>query len=486
MSTKRISLIEVLLWLIVLLLVLLVLSPIAMGFKIQSEYPTLVSNISKTLQADVKIVNFNRGLFGSNAVLEFRVPEEDVTVQFKENIIHGPIYLGLINQSKSPFVAAVVQGEMMPISGLENYMQQIFAGKKAFVYQNVINYSGDVFTEEYVPAINATLELDTGPVQITSSGISGNWFFSSSSQTLSGEFTMPGISVGAEGASLVANNLNMSFSANKGQSGLLLGDSNLSLKKLDIQSKEDQFTLHDFRVRTVNSEVGQLINSFAQIDAREIYASNERFGPVTFNLSINGLNAASLKQMQDMQDEIQMKTDQGVPPEQINAMVAGQMIGLVPDLIKQMDMKIDPFKIESELGKLETTLDFSVEGLDQNAPADPMFMMSAVNLDINLGVDEPLMRQFVEWYLTANEEKVEAMGDEKTRQAEASVPMDQKVTENLQGLVDENWLTYNEGVYSSSISLHQGQMMLNDKAVDPMRQLMSQMAPPGGAGMATQ
>jgi hypothetical protein len=125
---------------------------------------------------------------------------------------------------------------------------------------------------------------------------------------------------------------------------------------------------------------------------------------------------------------------------------------------------------------------FSVEGLDQNMPANPLFMLSAINLDVNFNVDEALMKQIVQWYLVANEDKIQTVGDKQVQRAEASIPMEQKVGENLRGLVDENWLIFNEGVYSSHISMSQGQMLLNDRQVDPLSQLMPQMAPPSGAG----
>ena len=481
MSTKKFSLLEIFIWFFILILLLLVISPFALGFKIKTDYNALVNNLSSIMQADVQIVSYNKGFFTSEALLEMRFPNAPFSMQFKENIIHGPVYLGLLNQGKLPFVAAVVQGEMLPVAGFEAETQQIFSGSSPLVYQMLIDYNGNVESDAYMPAINTSMQLDNGSLLINSSAMIMKTYYHMSSQSVSGDVSLPAFSVSDQTGTFTVDDVAMSFSANMGQNGLLMGDSNLSMRKLDMQSGADQFAIHDFRIRTVNSEVGELINSHAEMNAREIYASNEKFGPAVFNLSLNGLNANSLKQIQQMQQEIETKTAQGIPPEQINAMVAGQMITLVPDLIKQASLKIQPFRLQSDLGTLETTVDFSVEGIDQNAPADPMYMLSAINLDVNLSIDEKLMRQIVEWYLVSNEQRVAAMGDETARKAEANVSMEQKVSENLQGLIGESWLVYNDGVYTSRIGLHQGQMQLNDKQVDPMQQIMSQMAPPGDA-----
>jgi uncharacterized protein YdgA (DUF945 family) len=386
-----------------------------------------------------------------------------------------------LNQGKSPLVAAVIKGELVSEANFQAEVNKMFKGQSPLVYQSIVDYSGNVESDGYIPPVDTVIEQDTGPINIQSSGVVLNTHVNAAEQKISGDSVMPSFNLTTDQSSVTFQNLNLNFSANMGQNGLIMGDSNLALSKLDVESEQEQFAIHDLRVRTVNSEVGNLVNSNMQLNVREIYASNERFGPARLNMSVNGLNAASLREIQDMQKQAEEKIQQGVPQEQVNAMVAGQMIALVPDLIKQADIKIDPFKLESELGTMETTMTFSVEGLDQNAPADPMFMMSALNLDVNFDVDEALMRQLIQWYLSANADKIELAGDQQARRAEAEIPMEQKVSENLRGLMDENWLVFTDGVYSSHISLHQGQMQLNDRQVDPLQQFMSQMPQAGAA-----
>jgi uncharacterized protein YdgA (DUF945 family) len=445
----------------------------------------MISRFSEMMQADIRVASYDRGFFSSDVVLELKLANPSTVIQFSENIIHGPVYLGLLNQGKSPLVAAVIKGKLVPNAEYRAMLNKVFAGQSPLVYQEIVDYTGNVVVDVYVPAVDTVIEQDTGPLAIQSSGMVFKSVYSMAQQTMSGEGGMAEFVFNSEQSSVSVENLKMNFSGRMGINDLLMGDSNLSLARLDVQSANEQFAMHDLRVSSVTSEVGQLINSLVQVNVREIYASNERFGPATFNIAVNGLNAGGLKKLQAMQKDIEARLEQGVPPEQINAMVAGEMIALVPDLIKQADMKIDPFKLDSELGSLQSTLNFSVEGLDQNAPADPMFMMSALNLDLTLDVDAPLMRQLIIWYLDANADQVKLAGDATARKAEKNIPLEQKVNENLQGMIDENWLTINDGVYSSHISLHQGQMQLNGKLVDPLQQFMSQMPAPGGADVAT-
>lgn len=477
MSTKRISVGEVLIWLVVIALVVLIASPFALGFKIQNDYSNIVRNMAALIQADAQIKQYDRGVFTSSVVLESTGSSLPFPLKFKETIVHGPVYLGLLSQGKSPFVAAVVKGEMLPVAGYEAIYQKMFAGQSAVVYQHIIQLSGDFDIEEYVRPVNSVIELEDGTqLEIQSSGFTFNGHFSSSANKLTGESNLPVIKVVSDDVSFDARNIGISLSGGIGKNDLYIGDSVVSFGKFTIDSSNQQFAMHNFTVRSMTSEKGALIDSQVQMNIQEIFASNERFGPAALNISVNGMNATALKKIQSAQAQMQEKIQQGIPEDQVNAMLAGEMIALVPELLMQTQIKIDPLQIESELGKLESSMKFSVENLDQNAPADPLFLFTAMNLDFTMNIDEPLMRQIVEWQLQVNANQVQAAGNEKARKIEANVSMEQKVKENLQGLLDENWLTYSNGVYSSVISLHQGQMMLNNKQVDPLAQIMSQMS----------
>ena len=329
-----------------------------------------------------------------------------------------------------------------------------------------------------MPSVSTVIEQDTGPLIVQSSGVLIAEYYSALEEKLSGEMSLKKFLLSSDDITMDINNLNVSFSGMMGANDLLMGDSVLSFDKLNMQSTVEQFTLRNFSVSSVSSEVGALINSQVRVNAQELLLSNQKLGPIIFALGINGLNAGSINQLTQMRKDMDAKAKQGIPAEQINAMLLGQMMGILPDLFKQAVITIDPFSMKSELGSMEASLDFSVDGLDQNSPADPMFLLKAVNLEVDLGVDEPLLKQLVEWQLAANESQISPVGSEQVRKIETSVSMEQKVKENLKGLTDENWLVLENEKYSTNIKLQQGLMSVNDKFVDPMEQIMSQMSSP--------
>ena len=476
MNVKRISAMEITLWFFACVLFLLVASPFVLGFKIKNDYAAILQDVSDLVQADIQITSYERGFFSSNVVLDIALQGAPFKFQLKENIIHGPIYLGLINQGKSPFVAAVVAGELLTPVEFSTQVDQLFAGKSALVYQNVIDFFGDVVSEGYVPAINTVIETNVGEIKVHSSGVTLISNYSPQIGRLSGDVSMPVFSLAAEAEKMDIQGLNLNYSGSLGKNNLLIGDSMLTLGLIDYHTDDEQLSVRSFNVQTMTNEQGEFLNSQLQMNAQEILASNVKLGPVIFNISINGLDASKLNEIQSIQKEMEQQLQQGMPAEQVTAMFTGQMMALIPDLLKQSEIKVHPLRIESEIGSLTSDMAFSIEGLDASTPADPLFIMNALNLDMNLRIDEGLLQQMIKWQLMNNEQIT--AGDEATRKAEKALPVDQKVSENIRGLLDEDWLRVEDGVYESNLSFHQGQMLLNGKAIDPVAHFMSQMAAP--------
>ncbi len=475
MSTKKISIVEIILWFTALILILLSLTPYALGFKIKSDYAAMVTEFSELTQADFKIIKYDQGFFSSTAVIALTLPDMPQQLQFKENIIHGPVYFGLLAQGRSPLVAAVVKGEMDIDPSQQKMVRKIFGSKNPLVYQTTIDFSGNLDSQFYVPSVNTHFEDESGTVYIQSSGVVMNQQYSMQTGMTQGELKMPAFKMKSELSSVHAESISMSFSGTMGGNEILIGDTVVSLNLLDIDSDEEQFAMRDLVVRSETSESAGLLNSGTRITVRELLASNQKFGPVVFDINLNGINAESLTKIQDIQTEVEEKLEEGMPPEQVNAMMMGQVMGVIPDLVKQAELKIDPLSVSSELGKLEADLNFTLDGINADTPADPMFLLGAISLDFNFSIDEQLLRQLIAWELKNNPPVDIPLGSEKNKNIESNIPVDQKVSENIKGMLDENWLILNEGVYLSKISMHEGALLINDKPVDPMQQIMSSM-----------
>ena len=63
-----------------------------------------------------------------------------------------------------------------------------------------------------------------------------------------------------------------------------------------------------------------------------------------------------------------------------------------------------------------------------------------------------------------------------TSNANAHILMSKKVNDNLNALIEINWLVKDESAYLSRISMQQGELLVNDITVDALQQIMSSVS----------
>lgn len=459
MSSRRINLVEIFIWIFVLLLVVLVLSPYAVGFKVKGDYQRIIDQFSMLSQYDVQIDRYQQGFYSSDVTLRVSLPELEQPLILQEVISHGPLNLGLFNQGKSPLVSAVVQGELDTAATNIPLLSQLFTQQTPLIYQHVLGFDGVLESQFYIPPVRTVVDEDNGKHLLQSSGALLTQRMHA--QSLKGELSVPQIKLMTPSANYSAQGVSMSFSATEGTNQILVGDGVAAIKSLLVDVNNQQFALRDFALRTVTADNAQLIDTGTQLSVREVLVSNQKFGPLMLNMSVNGLNAQSLLQLQSVQAKATGMFEQGIPEEQVNAMMFGQVLGLLPELIKQAVVTINPLSVNSELGHLDADMDFSLSGVDSNAPADPMFLLQAINLDLNLSIEKPLIRQLISWNLQNNGESA------------STAEMSKMVDENLALLQRENWLLLDSDLYRSTISMHDGQLQINGKTMDPVKTFMS-------------
>ena len=95
MSAKRFSVLEILLWIILLLFVLLALSPYIIGYRAKSDYVNLIQQISQLTQQNLQVSNYDQGFFSSQATLTLTLPQNSEAILFKEETsFYKEIHIG--------------------------------------------------------------------------------------------------------------------------------------------------------------------------------------------------------------------------------------------------------------------------------------------------------------------------------------------------------------------------------------------------------
>ena len=472
MSAKRFSVLEILLWIILLLFVLLALSPYIIGYRAKSDYVNLIQQISQLTQQNLQVSNYDQGFFSSQATLTLTLPQNSEAILFKEEIIHGPVYLGLIAEDKSPLIAAVINGELdMQASHIKTL--KITSETSPLLYQHLIDFIGDVETQVYVPPIKALIHEGAESLHVESSGAMFTQRITSADNNLKVEMTVPLINIHKTDFDMNIENTVISYSGIKGANQLMIGDTVFSVASLDIEFTEEKFAVRQLVVHSATSEVGKLINSGWQISAREVLASNQKFGPIALNVSLNGLDADSLLQLEKMKTSLDKKLAEGVSAEAVNASIANQVMGIVPGLIKQAEININPLSINSELGRLEADMEFKLQGVDTLHSTDLLSLLNTIQFELNASIDEPLIKKLFAWQLNNLHVDPASSKTANTYSLGSYDSMSLKVDQNLKAILAENWLVKAENSYVSKISMHQGELLINNTPVDFLRQIMS-------------
>jgi len=476
MRTKRVSVLEVSIWITLVIFILLAFSPYIIGFKAKNDYTHLINQMSEISHLDLQVSNYSQGFYSSRATLSLNLPDYSETILFKEEIVHGPIYLGLISQGKSPFIAAVINGQLDVESvSLANF-KKLLSGTKPILYQHLVDFNGNIDSQAYVPAMKTLINDDANSIHFESSGAIYTQFISSENGSVKGELNVPSFKINENTFDMVLKDTVVSFSGKKGLNQLMIGDSVVSIGRLNIDSAEEQFAVRKLIVHSLSSEEGRFINTGAQISAREILASNQKFGPVAMNVSLNGLDVTSLLQIEKLQASLEEQKTQGISDEKINSLMISQLAEIIPTLIKNAEANINPLSLNSELGRLEADMQFSMNGIAGNTPIDPMLLLDAIKFDLNISVDEPLIRKLFTWYLENSQDDNLSSVSTVTTNVNDHILMSKKVDDNLQALMDINWIVKDESVYLSKISMQQGELLVNDISVDALQQIMSSVS----------
>lgn len=153
MSAIRDYFLEIVLTIVSLFLLLLLVLPLFSGYKIQSDYSVLVKALSKGTGLTFEVVSFQRHWFRSDAKLIAKNLKHDVLFEFNHQIIHGPLYLGLVLDRRSPFVNMVIKGSALPGEQLKELSLVVNVPVKKIDVEAYIGFNEDVVANVSISSV---------------------------------------------------------------------------------------------------------------------------------------------------------------------------------------------------------------------------------------------------------------------------------------------------------------------------------------------
>lgn len=291
MKFIRGHILEILLGIISFILLLLMVLPYLSGYKIQSDYSQLIKLFSKGNALSFEVISYERHWFKSDAMLIVKDQERNVLFEFSHQIIHGPLYLGLVLDGHSPFVNMVIKGGAS-LDKLPSEIYSVFLEPENQVNINAyVGFNSDIVAKFSILEANINNELHTKLNQ----KIELNLQYDSQNSHYKGEVLIPRLASNDE-TFFELENFTLNFDEqynNKVASGDVV--LSFDLLKLKLNSR-----ILDFRkvsARFENSIVNELLDVGFDINVSKINLFNEQINSLSFGLEAEKFNLQFMDQM---------------------------------------------------------------------------------------------------------------------------------------------------------------------------------------------
>jgi len=306
MKILRDYLLEIILAIISFSLLLLLLLPYFSGYKIQTDYADALATLSKSTGLSLETVSYQRHWFSSDARTIAKNSRQEIVFDAVHEIVHGPLYLGLILQGRSPVINMMLKGHVImarPVKESEQYA--VFLNSLAPVTLSAyMDYDGDAVISLEASAKDAKKE---GSGQFHIETVNLDMEYIASSDQLKGEINISELSFyGKQFVEL--ENLMLGF-----EQTLLsnqTGDMVLSFSSLKFKHLQRIVDLRKVSARIKRSVNAGLHDLGFDLNVSKLNVFNEQINNFSLRMLVNGLDATWLSFLNRERDLVSSLKDQ--------------------------------------------------------------------------------------------------------------------------------------------------------------------------------
>lgn len=437
--------------------------PFWFGMRIQSAYEEIIASASTGNPAiSVETQSYERGWMNSRAVSLVRFQGAPFALKINHDIVHGPLYLGNMGSGESVLVMAVADSRLSLDGMPAGPDGASFADFKTVMRLDKSLGSVWRFSEALLP-INgkpmwATLDADVA------------------AGTAKLQFHMPELEISQPELSSRLNDLRVVMNLKGEDSGLLTGDSSISMDQLAVQAPTGEMSVEDWRMRMTTRERSGKVDFDLAFSVGGIDGPFAKAGPVSFKFQMNNLDAKTLAQLKQVQQEAESMQVEGMNEQEAMMLMMPKMMELLPALASNVDVRIPHLLVVMDNGRLGGTAALKINELDENAMAMPMMMMSAMELEADLFISEALLREKIEENMRMRLAQSFSGADGDPQGALVREDIDEQAAaeteKTLAVFASQGYIELNEGMYRTRISFQGGNLIMNGNAVN-----LAQMIP---------
>jgi len=287
------------------------------GKRIEAEVPARLAEINTKLAealpkgytAEIKQVSYERGFFSTHARYAFTLSSpaigdekpvkiEPGMLEIDSTIQHGPFPNGAISQGRLLPSAAFIHAELAPTETLRPLFA-LAGGKVPLWSDTVVDYRGDGTAKGGI----APMKLQQDGLSLVFSGASVESAYQHADQAIQGHARAGSLIATSPDSErfgkIVFNGMALDMDTHMGQSGLSVGDTALSIKRIELQGKQYPVSLDDLGYTAKVGEDGKLLHGEADYRLGKLTVGTTAMGGGQTTIKIANLDGAAAKKLAD-------------------------------------------------------------------------------------------------------------------------------------------------------------------------------------------
>ncbi len=358
MNVLRDYLLEIILAIVFVFLLLVSVLPYFSGYKIQADYSDLIKTISNGTDFTFEVVSYERHWFRSDAKLVVKNVDKNILFEFKHQIIHGPLYLGLMLEGRLPFVNMVIQGDVLPKNVTDDYIVTALSSRFIVQMKAYVSFNGDVYANLSIP----TKKVNKASVVTQAKKIDFELHYTERENRYKGEIHIPEL-LTYEHSFFELENLILSFDEVY-KNDAVIGDLVVSFDLMKLKVKSRIIDFRKVSARFEHTIDKGLLDLDVNLNASKINLFNEQVNSLSLSLGLNDFD-----------------------PFQINE------LGMSLDKYTFSSFSVKPLNFYSEHGTYAMTAQLNRK---ESASVDPLNYFSDKQSEIEVSINLKLFRRIYE------------------------------------------------------------------------------------------
>ncbi|MCR4345784.1 MAG: YdgA family protein [Sulfuricaulis sp.] len=446
-------------------LVLIALAlPFWFGLETEKTYAAMLDQLSRSSGLQFTGKNYERGWLSSTAESVIRRPEASFEIVARHHISHGPLPLDRVLEGKwLPAQAHITsQIQLDPPGNKDTFTLPPLTATTTFHFNGASSVHAELSPVKKAGAQGQIIDWR---------GMDADMTFDREWKKIRLDVRMPALALATPGkqGEFSLSKAVLHSDMHEGTAGYFFGDGALTIGQIEFGGATERVSLKGLEISTSAQPVGENVTLIIRYQIGEIRAGDERFGPGQLVMELRHLDAAALVKFKNEMDGLYRGN---LPPPQAAMMLAGKGLELIGSLSKKApELEITRLSFKTRDGEISGRAKFVLDGRKTNLTQNPMKLLTSLVGDVEVSIPSPVVKQMLAPQIrrdiethyrngSLNEQEIAKLDPAKMAAIVDQVfPQYLARNEFTRSLVEEN------GAYKLTLTLRQGQMLLNGKPI---------------------